>query len=301
MTLSGNQYEISAGPYEAIVTEQGATLRALVHDGRRLVIPHGPDEPPPGAGGQLLAPWPNRIDQGRYTFEGTTHRLPVDEPEFDTAIHGLVRFAPWVAAEREPHRVLLTYRLLGYTGYPFRLDLSVEYSLDAGSGLTVRQSVRNTGTNTAPYGHGGHPYLAVELPLDACDLTISGGRFLETDERNIPVGDPRDVADTAYDFRESRRIGDTVINHAYTDLTRDADGRAWVRLQGGGRSVALWADEAHPWLEIYTRDDVWDDTRRTGLGAEPMTCPPNAFVSGTDLIALRPDEEFGGSWGVIAD
>jgi aldose 1-epimerase len=146
MTLSGDQYEISAGPYAAIVTEQGASLRALAHDGRPLILSHDPDEPPPAAAGQLLAPWPNRIDHGRYSFDGEAHVLPINEGALDNAIHGLVRFAPWRVAGHERHRVTLTHRLLGDSGYPFRLDLAVEYALDPDGGLTVRQSARNAGT-----------------------------------------------------------------------------------------------------------------------------------------------------------
>jgi aldose 1-epimerase len=300
MTLSGTQYEISAGPYDAIVTEQGGGLRALSRDGRPLILSYDADEPVPAAAGQLLAPWPNRIDHGRYTFDGESHALPVNERRLDNAIHGLVQWAPWQAAEHEPHRVRLTYRLLGHSGYPFRLDLSVEYTLDAG-GLTVRQSARNTGTRAAPYGHGAHPYLTLGRPLDECELLVTAGRYVQTDERAIPVREPLDVAGTPYDFTSPRRIGTTAINNPYTALTADGDGRAWVRLSDGERTVALWAGEGHPWLEVYTRDEVQDETWRTGLGAEPMTCPPNAFVTGVDLIALKPGEETGGLWGITAD
>jgi aldose 1-epimerase len=298
MTLSGNQYEISAGPYEAVVTEQGGSLRVLRHDGRPLILSYDADEPVPAAAGQLLAPWPNRIDHGRYTFDGESYSLPVNERDLDNAIHGLVQWAPWEAAEHESHRVRLTHRLLGHSGYPFRLELSVEYTLDA-DGLTVRQTARNTGTRAAPYGHGAHPYLTLGRPLDECELLITAGRYLQTDERAIPVREPLDVAGTPYDFREPRRIGTTAINNPYTALT--GDGRAWVRLSDGEHSVALWAGPGHPWLEIYTRDEVPDETWRTGLGAEPMTCPPNAFVTGVDLIALKPGEQTGGVWGITAD
>jgi aldose 1-epimerase len=299
MTLSGDQYELSAGPYAAVVTEQGGSLRALSCDGRPLILTHGADEAPPAAAGQLLVPWPNRIDHGRYTFDGETHTLPINEGELDTAIHGLVRFAPWRVAAHDADRLVLTHRLLGDSGYPFRLDLTVEYSLSA-DGLTVRQAARNSGTRVAPYGHGAHPYLTLGRPLDECELTVTAGRYLETDRRSIPTGEPQDVAGTPFDFRTPRRVGDTAINNPFTALTHDDDGRAWVRLSDGEQAVALWAGEGHPWLEIYTRDEVYDETHRTGLGAEPMTCPPNSFVTGVDLIALKPGEETSGLWGITA-
>jgi aldose 1-epimerase len=298
MTLSGDQYDISAGPYTAVVTEQGGGLRSLTYDGRPLILSHEADELVPAAAGQLLAPWPNRIDHGTYTFEGTSYSLPINEGPLDNAIHGLVRFAPWRAGPLEPDRVRLTYRLLGHSGYPFRLDLTVEYSLDASGGLTVRQSARNTGSRTAPYGHGAHPYLTLGRPLDECDLLVTADRYLTIDDRAIPDPGDHDVAGTPFDFRTARRIGPTAINNPYTALARDGDGRAWVRLSDGEHAVALWAGEGHPWLEIYTRDEVTDETWRTGLGAEPMTCPPNAFVTGVDLIALKPGEETSGVWGI---
>jgi aldose 1-epimerase len=299
MTLSGHQYEITAGPYAAVVTEQGGSLRALSRDGRPLVLSHGADELPPAASGQLLAPWPNRIDRGRYAFRGETHQLPINERARDNAIHGLVSQEPWVIAEQAPDRVRLTYRLLGRTGYPFRLDLAVEYTLDAERGLTVRMSARNAGSRPAPYGHGAHPYLTLGRPLDECDLTVPAERYLNVDERAIPEATAREVAGTPYDFREGRLLGRTRIDNPFTGLLRDAEGRAWVRLDDGTRSVALWADEAHPWLEIYTADEVPSRMRRAGVGAEPMTCPPNAFVTGTDLIVLEPGAEYDGSWGIV--
>ncbi len=296
--ITGDQYAIGAGPYTAVVTEMGGGLRALSHGGRPLTLAYGADEIVPAACGQLLIPWPNRIDHGAYDFGGERHRVPVNEPARDNAIHGLARHVPWVAASHEADRVRLTHRLLGGDGYPFRLDLSVEYSLGE-DGLTVRMSVSNTGTRPAPYGHGAHPYLTLGRPLDECSLEITAGRYLEVDERAIPLPGPRDVAGTPYDFRSPATLGATAIDNPYTALRRDSAGRAWVRLSDEHRSVALWADEAHPWLEIYTLDEA-HDLRRSGLGAEPMTCPPNAFVTGTDLITLKPGETFGASWGITA-
>ena len=97
-------------------------------------------------------------------------------------------------------------------------------------------------------------------------------------------------------------LGDQKIDIAYTGLERGADGLARVRLTGsdGGRSTAFWLDQAQPWLEIYTADQVPAETRRRGLGCEPMTSPPNAFANGVDLIRLDPGAEYRGSWGIMA-
>ncbi|HEY7483020.1 MAG TPA: aldose 1-epimerase family protein [Streptosporangiaceae bacterium] len=301
MTISGNQYDIEAGPYRATITEQGGGLRTLTHDGIGLILSYDATEPAPAAFGQLLAPWPNRIDHGRYAYDGVSYRLDITEPELDTAIHGLVRWASWTVAERDRQRVVLGLRLLGHPGYPFRLDLTVEYALEAASGLTVRLSAENAGTGPAPYAHGTHPYLTMGRPVDECEVSLPGDRYLPADDRGIPTGPPEAVAGTPYDFRTRRGLGATRINNAYTGLARDAAGRTWTRLSAAGRTVALWADTAHPWLQVYTADDVPGERRRAGLAVEPMTCPPNAFVTGEDVIDLKPGHTATGSWGIMSE
>ncbi|ROO83928.1 aldose 1-epimerase [Actinocorallia herbida] len=298
MMLSGNQYEIAAGGYRAAATEQGGSLRELTHEGAPLVIGFAPDEVVDGAAGQILAPWPNRIAHGTYVFEGVEQHTPITEPDRDCAIHGLVRWEPWTVTEHEADRVTLVHRLLGRPGYPYRLDLSVTYSLDARTGLTVRLGAANAGTRNAPYGQSAHPYLTVGRPLDECTVTFGASHYQPVNERLIPSGAPVPVAGTRYDLSSGGVFGARRIDTAYTGL-EFADGRAWVGLSGGGRTVGLWADDGHPWLQLYTADHM-GERARTGLAAEPMTCPPNAFNTGVDLITLKPGDAFASSWGIIS-
>ena len=298
--LTGEQYELTAGPYRAVITEEGAGLRELTHDGERLVLSHAADEPAPAAFGQLLIPWPNRVDHGRYIFDDREYQLDLSEPELDNAIHGLTRWAAWSPVEQRPDTVVLACSLHGSTGYPFRLDVQAEYRLDVESGLTVTLSAANPGTRALPYAHGMHPYITVGEPLDACTVRIPGGLYQPVDDRMIPIGGPKDVAGSEYDLRDGRVLGAQKIDIAYTGLRRGADGLTRVRLAGSSRSTSFWMDEAQPWLEIYTADNVPAESRRLGLGCEPMTGPPNAFASGVDLIRLEPGAEYRGSWGIAA-
>ncbi|HZE40152.1 MAG TPA: aldose 1-epimerase family protein [Stackebrandtia sp.] len=301
MSLTGSQFTIAAGRYRATVTESGAGLRELTHGGRPLILSYDADVPAPAALGQLLIPWPNRVDHGRYTFNGVDHRLDINEPEHDCAIHGLVRWMTWSAAEVLPERVRLTLRLMGSPGYPYRLDLEAEYALEADSGLTVRVTARNPGPRAAPYAHGAHPYITVGQPIDTCTVHIPAASYLPVNERMIPPGPPEPVEGTEYDLRAERVLGDQRIDRAFTDLIRDDDGRARVRLIGDARATAFWLDDTQPWLEIYTADNVPPTLTRQGLGVEPMTSPPNAFASGLDLVHLAPGEEITGSWGITAE
>jgi aldose 1-epimerase len=297
--VTGSQYPIGAGPYSAVVTELGAGLRELTHQGEHVIAGYQPDELPPGAAGQLLVPWPNRIDGGRYSAAGADHQLDLSEPAHGNAIHGLTRWMPWAAVRHSAEAVLLRTPVLGRAGYPFCLEMDAEYQLSEEHGLRVSITARNTGSRPAPYGTGSHPYLDTGLPtVDECTLSLPAARWLPADARGIPVGAARDVTGTDADFRAARPIGDARLDHALTGLSRDGLGMAWARLTGGSTEVALWAGQGYHWLQVFTGDTLDATRRRRAVAVEPMTCPPNAFVTGTDLIILDPGSSVTHVWGI---
>ena len=105
------------------------------------------DEMSSSGRGQVLIPWPNRLQDGSYEFNGSRHQLPLNEPEHRNAIHGLVRWNAWTATEREPHRVVMEHILYPQPGYPFLLRISIDYAL-SDSGLQVRTTATNLGTQS---------------------------------------------------------------------------------------------------------------------------------------------------------
>jgi aldose 1-epimerase len=299
--LTGAQFEIAAGDYRATITELGAGLRALSRNGQHVVTAYDADELPPAGAGQLLAPWPNRIDGGRYSFGGSSYQLDLSEPTRQTAIHGLTRWASWRAARQAADEVELTLDLLGRSGYPFCLKLTAAYRLTAEDGLEVTVTARNAGSHPAPFGTGSHPYLrAGSDGIDAWQLQLPAARWQPCDDRGIPVGGPVDVTGSEYDFRAGRAIAATALDHAFTGLATDADGRAWAVLAGPDAEVALWAGPGYGWLQVFTGDALGAKARRRAVAIEPMTCPANAFVTGTDLLVLQPGSSVTQRWGVRA-
>jgi len=294
ITPSGEQVELSAGDQRVVVVGLGGGLRSYF-DGDRSVLDGYSVVTMCGSGrGQLLAPWPNRIEDGRYEFDGESYQLALDEPERRNAIHGLVRWSHWSVVEQATDRAALEHRLHPTPGYPFTLDLRVEYAL-GDDGLTVRVEATNVGQDACPYGFGAHPYLAAGDDLvDGLELRVPAETALISDERSIPVG-RQSVDGTELDFREPRPIGAVRLDHCFTDLERDADGRARVELGG---AATLWVDESFPYLMIFTGDALPDVARRS-LAVEPMTCAPNAFRSGDGLIRLEPGGSHEASWGIV--
>ena len=171
---SGEQYEISGSGYRAVVTECGAGLRLLEHEGRPLVDGYDESAMATNGQGQLLAPWPNRIRDGQYAVGDRQLQLPLSEPGRHNASHGLVRWVAWSLEEHTSRSVALRYRLMAQSGYPWTLDLHVVYDLSA-DGLTVMQSATNLAAEPAPYAQGAHPYLTVGPgPCDGWELTAAG-------------------------------------------------------------------------------------------------------------------------------
>jgi aldose 1-epimerase len=251
-----------------------------------------------GGHGAPLIPWPNRLADGRYEFDGAQHQLPLTEPKLGNAIHGLLRWRSWTALEREAHRVAVGTRLYPRPGYPFALEVRIDYVL-GDNGLTVRTSATNVGDSACPFGSGQHPYLSPGTgDVDDCVLQFAAGERLVTDERSLPVG-REPVGGTELDFTAGRPIGSAVIDTAFTDLARDSTGCATVGLTGpDGATVELWADASYSMIQLFTGDTLAPERRRLGLAAEPMTCPANAFQTGEGLLRVEPGETVTSVWGV---
>jgi aldose 1-epimerase len=295
---SGRQIEIAQADQRAVIVEVGGGLRAYSANGRQVLDGYALDEMSPSGRGQMLIPWPNRVQDGSYEFDGRRHQLALDDVDEADAIHGLVRWSAWTVAEQEPSRVVMEHVLHPQPGYPFTLALGIEYRL-SDDGLRVRTTATNAGADPCPYGAGAHPYLmAGTETVDTAVLRAPGATVLRSNERGIPVASAS-VEGTDYDFRKARPIGDTKLDHAFTDLARDADGLAHVELRNPAdeRPLTLWVDETYPYLMLFTGDPL-PVVDRLSLAIEPMTCPPNAFRAGEGVVTLQPGASFTSTWGI---
>ena len=274
---SGTSWVLRGGGYEATVVSVGGGLRRLSYEGRDVLLGYGDDEQCHAGIGQLLIPWPNRIADGRYTFAGTEQQLALTEPARLNASHGLTRWSTW---DRSAENTFI-HRLHGQPGYPHQLDLEVGYVLDE-PGVTVTVRATNVGAGDAPYGFGAHPYLTVGRRIDECELTFGAARRLDVDPDRLLPRALVDATGNEFDFATPRVVGDLRIDNAFTGLARP-----WtVTLAdpASGRSASLTSDT--PWMQLYTAEAL----DRAGLAVEPMTCPPNAFATGTDLVVLQPGD-----------
>ena len=298
--VSGAQYAIAHGSYRATIASIGASLRELSFDGRELVVPFDADELRPNYRGAMLAPWPNRVIDGRYELGGEQFQLPLTEPARGHALHGLASWLDFVATSQSASAVALEATIEPQAGYPWRLRVSVTNTL-TDDGLATTVTATNLSETAAPFGTGPHPYLvAGPGRVDNWVFELPAARVLEvTSDRLIPM-ELVDVETAGFDWRIPRPVGDTFIDHAFTDLSRGSTGVTAVRLRSGDTGVELaWGPEC-PWVQIHTADLPDPAQSRRGLAVEPMTCPPDAFNSGTDLILIGAGDSTSASWVIRA-
>lgn len=279
------------------MTSVGAGLRHFSLSGEPVLFGYPESEMASGGRGQVLAPWPNRLEDGTYSFEGISAKAALDEPEHHNAIHGLVRWLEWEVARRSETAVTMAVRLAAQPGYPFGIDLSLTYELAPADTLAVRLTATNRSGRRAPFGVGFHPYVeAGKGGVDSMRLQLRAKERLTVNERGLPTGREA-VEGGAYDFSAGKLIGQVHLDDCFTGIERGgqpselavvtrADGRA-VRLEGTGELA---------YLMCYTGDTLAPADRRRALALEPMSCPPNALASGESLAVLEPAGTPGDSW-----
>ena len=293
---TGRQLDLVLGDQEATVTELGAGLRRYAVGGRHVVKGYAADEAVSGGRGQQLVPWPNRIRDGRYPWAGKTQQLVLTEPPRHNASHGLARYVPWTVVDQGDDHVASELTMFTQPGWPGVLHARLTYRL-TGDGLHVTLEATNVGETDLPFGYGAHPYLTVgEDTVDEVRVTLPAASLLEVDDRMLPVA-VTPVAGSGLDLRDGSPVGDRVLDTAYTDLERDANGGWTVVLERGDRRSELWADASFGWAQVFTGEK----RRDVGLAVEPMTCGPDAFNEGPTHAGMRtlaPGESATYRWGI---
>jgi aldose 1-epimerase len=297
--MTVDEVDIAWGDYRAVVASRGAALRTFTFQGRDLVVPSGAGTVALGYSGMTMAPWPNRIVDGRYVFEGVTRQVEITEPERHHALHGFSPKLDFELVDKTETSVTWRAEVGPREGYPWSVVVT-SVSVVAADGLTQTVTGWNRGPGRAPWGTGPHPYLVAGPGcVDEWTLSLPADRVLAvTDDRLIPT-DLRPVSDEPErcDFREPRAIGDLRIDNAFTALRRDDRGLARVQVRAREVGVEMVFGDSCDWVQIYASDDA---ATRIGLGVEPMTCAPDAFNTGAGLVVLDEGDLHEASWRIAA-
>ncbi|MFC4242315.1 aldose 1-epimerase family protein [Gryllotalpicola reticulitermitis] len=301
---TGEQYELirttPAGPARAVITQLAAGIREFQIGGVDLVEPFEVTGSPQSAQGIVLSPWPNRVRDGKWTWRGadgteTKLQLPLTEPAYGNASHGLLRFTSYELADKGADFVELQVTIYPQNGYPFLVDTRVRYEL-TDDGLTVTHTFANGGETDAPVAVGAHPYFRLgEVDTNELLLTVHATTHYELDEKMIPVGSTP-VDGTRFDLRTPQRVGSLTLNEGYADA---GPGELAQLTAPDGSSLVLWGDEAYRFVQVYThRSFASLPEGGVALALEPMTAPTDAFNSGVGVQRLAPHETWSATWGV---
>jgi aldose 1-epimerase len=305
---SDTELVLTFGRQRAVISPWGASLRRyfIANEGTETDIVWGYSGRGQKKGGQgdVLIPFPGRVADGRYGFDGQIFQLERNDKEGPNAIHGFVRTLPWMVLRSTPDHALfeiaLTTEQYGSKGYPFSLQIQVAYVLND-HGLSCSFEVKNVGDRIAPVGVGFHPYFTFGSPLiDDSEVKIPGAGYVEFNERLTPTGRIIPVTATEWDYRSNRPIGARRFNHCYVQLERDADGLATASLRhpGSGRTIDVTMDRSFSAIVVYTGDAIPGAARRA-LAIEPMTCATDAFNHPAwGLQQLPPGRSFSGRYTI---
>jgi len=291
----------SNGEYISVIQSIGANLNEMVlmKDGKLHNIIEGDKQAESLSGkgtnfyrGAKLSPFPNRVKNGRYNFEGREYQLAANAPPH--ALHGLCWNLPFSVDEQiaTNEGVVLTlqtqYQSL-YEGYPFSYQVEIEYTLEENK-FKCATRILNTGKHNIPIGDGWHPYFTTGSKIDSVKLQLPACRQLELDETFIPTGKylRSDL------FAKPTLLGDTLLDHCF-ELEKCAVAETRLIDEEKNMTIVIWqevGDKGYKYVQVYTPPD------RDSIAIEPMSCAPDAFNNKKGLIVLGQGEMAEFSLGV---
>jgi aldose 1-epimerase len=290
-----------SGLLTAGISRVGAALRSLAIESLELVEPGEFDSLSPFCEGVIMSPWPNRIDGGKWQYQGRILELPINLHSQQNSNHGLLLDYVYEVVEQGEASVTLGALIHARLGYPFDVYTTVTYEL-VEAGIKISHTAENLSDEVAPYALGGHPYFKISgVATEDLFLRSDASTVLVVDDRQIPTG-TMPTAHSRFDMRSGVRIGDNFYDHDFTDLPRDSEGLAHTYLTApDGRGFDIWQDAEFKHVVIFTPDFYYSESaeqRRFACAIEPQTSGPNAFNSGKDLNWLSKGELFAASWGI---
>ena len=283
-----------------IIPALGANLCKLqLHNGKKSlsviegVVEVAPDDNPKYKSAFLL-PFPNRVKQGQYVFDGKQYQLQVNETALNNALHGFICDRKFeVTSENlteSSATVVLKNNYPGDNeGYPFPFETVIEITLSDQEGLTIAMEATNAHTEKIPIGMGWHPYFS--FGHDADDMLMSIPKCVEivTDEFCIPTGEKR----LFEKFTDLQQMGDSNFDHCFEIDSQSGRVETVIKSLEKDFALHVWQEAGpgkFPYLQIYT------PPQRQSIAIEPMTCCIDAFNNHLGLAVLRTRRKV--AWGI---
>lgn len=248
----------------AVISKVGAALRELSLGGVQMVSHQAAGKPDSMFFGSLLAPWPNRLARGRFSFAGEDLAHPKLDPA-GNANHGLLFDRSVDIASHSESSVSFEYSFGGDDVYPFLVDLMVTYTISDDE-FRFDAQAKNRG-DKAPFGMGFHPYFLVGEDFT---FTADFTQHINVDEKMIPISE-----NSLAGFSYSGGDIDDCFYGAKTANLKTANYELELTLETGFKYLMLYKPK-HPSVNM--------------LAIEPMSCRTNAFNTHPAEVLLAGDE-----------
>ena len=249
--------------------------------------------------GVLLYPFVNRLDGGRYQFNGHAYSFEVNEPSTETALHGFIfnRTPEIIINHRSSDLVVVSLVFdhgKSFAAYPFDGRLTVTYRLSDSEGLTVEFNVENTGEHAMPVALGWHPYFCLPGQLADWQLSLPKVKMVEINQRLLPTGELAQFEG----FNQLHSLGEIRLDNCFA-LTQ----------KNGTQSTKLWSPEIGAGLNIWQQAgesqlnylQLCIPPTRDSIAIEPVSANIDALNNHQGLITLSPGETYRVSCGVACE
>jgi aldose 1-epimerase len=231
----------------------------------------------PGLSGiPFLAPWGNRLDQQAFWANGKKYAFDMALGNIRGAnpIHGLLSSSPYwhvteAVADQRSARVTSRLEFWKYPELMKQWPIAHEYEMTyilADGVLETKITVTNLSAEPMPVAVGFHPYYRIpDTPRDQWVGHVPARLHVEADKALIPTGDF-----IASDLPDPFPLKGRTLDDGFTDLVREADGRAHFYIESGGKKVEAMFGPKYP-VAI-----VWEPPNQEFICFEPMAGITNA-------------------------
>jgi aldose 1-epimerase len=233
--------------------------------------------------GILLAPFPNRLRHGKYSFEGTDYQFPINDKGTGTALHGFISQSSFELGKVETNEKSASVSCHTiydgkHTYFPFPFKAEVQYKIDDKGEFRMHFSIMNTGRSNMPVGLGWHPYFNLSKKVNDTVLKLPSLDIIEIDKNMIPTGEKNSFIV----FESPTKIDHFVLDNCFK---LDEESKlAKVVLEGEYGRLTYTQNTDIPYLQVFT------PPHRQSIALEPMTCNVDAFNNGDGLKILAPND-----------
>ncbi|HVU57489.1 MAG TPA: aldose 1-epimerase [Puia sp.] len=229
-----------------------------------------------------LSPWPCRIPDGKYVFEGKEYLLSRLFKD-GTAIHGLLYNKPFTVLEETTDEtsasLVMEYRYNREDkGYPFDYACGVRYILHPDSMLEVVTTLTNLDDKVIPIADGWHPYFRLGGRVNDWQVQFHASAIIEFDERLVPTG--KLLQYEAFD--KPKKMGDTFLDNCFALKQEIVSASCELFNPANGLRVSFFPDASYPYLQLYTPDT------RQSIAVENLSGVPDCFNNKMGLTLLEP-------------